>query len=89
MALGLTTTRFDAAYSLALFLALETCGTVLLGGLPEGSASERTFGWIAVLAIIIAPVVLWLTRKSRAARYLQDGFIILAIAGVVAAISLS
>lgn len=89
VAFRLTTTRFDAAYGLALFLALETCGTVFLGGIPEGSATERTFGWIAVLAVIIAPVVLWLTRKTRAARYLQDGFIIVAIAGLVAGIILS
>ena len=85
----MTTTRFNAAYGLALFLALETCSTVLLGWLPGGSLGERTFGWSAVLATIIAPAALWLTRKTRAARYLQDGFIVVAIAGVVAGIILS
>lgn len=85
----LTTTRFDAAYGLALFLALETCGTIALGGIPEGSATERFIGWSAFVVIIIAPVVLWATRKTWAGRYLQDVFIIIAIAGVVAAIILS
>lgn len=85
----LTTTRFDAAYGLALFLALETCGTIALGGIPEGSATERFIGWSAFAAIMIAPFVLWATRKTSLARYVQDVFIVFAIAAVAAAIILS
>lgn len=86
MALGVTTIRFDVAYCLALFLALETCESIFLGGIPEGSRTQQTLGWTAVAVVMIAPFVLWWTRKSRAGRYLQDGFVIVVIAGIVIAI---
>lgn len=83
MALGVTTVRFDVAYCLALFLAFNTCSAVMLGGVPQGSPIEQTLGWTLVAVLMIAPLVLWRTRRSRAARYLQDGFVILVIAGIV------
>jgi hypothetical protein len=86
VALGVTTIRFDVAYCLALFLALDTCDSILLGGIPEGSPARQTLGWIAVAVVMIAPFALWRTRKSHAGRYLQDGFVILVIAGIVIAI---
>jgi hypothetical protein len=81
-----TTIRFDVAYCLALFLALDTCGSIMLGGIPEGSPTQQTLGWIAVAVVFSAPFVLWRTRRSRAGRYLQDGFVILVIAGIIIAI---
>lgn len=86
MALGVTTIRFDIAYCLALFLALETCGSIMLGGIPGGSPTQQTLGWTAVAVVMMAPFVLWRTRRSRAGRYLQDGFVVLVIAGIVIAI---
>jgi uncharacterized membrane protein len=46
-------------------------------------------GWTALVAIVVASIVIWETRKTRAGRYLQDAFIVLVITGVVAAIALS
>ena len=86
MALGVTTIRFDVAYCLALFLALETCDSIFLGRIPQGSPTQQTLGWTAIAFVMIVPFVLWRTRKTRAGRYLQDGFVILVIAGIVIAI---
>lgn len=84
MALGLTTTRFDVAYCLALFFAMDRCSSLAFGWIPEGSATERTLGWTAFAAIMIAPVVLWWTRNNRAGPYLQAVFIVLAAAALIA-----
>lgn len=81
--LGLTTRRFDVAYCIALYLAISSCGTLILGGIPEGSATEEALGWTAYAAIMIAPVVLWRTRNIRAGPYLQAVFIFLAATAFV------
>jgi hypothetical protein len=83
-----TTIRFDVAYCLALFLALETCDSVFLGGIPQGSPPQQTLGWTAIVLVMIAPFVLWRTRKTRAARYIQDAFVIVVIVGIVIAVFL-
>lgn len=84
MALGLTTIRFDVAYCLALYLAINAFGSLLFGAIPEGSATERALDWTAFAMIMIAPVVLWRTRSRRAGPSLQAAFIVLASALVVA-----
>ena len=82
MALGLTTRRFDIAYCVALFFAINSCGTLVFGLVPEGP-----LGWTAFAGFMIAPIVLWWTRNSRAGPHLQSAFIILA-AGFVIAVAL-
>jgi amino acid permease len=89
VALGLTTTRFDVAYCVALFLAIDSCSTLVLGGIPEGSATERALGWTAFAVIMIAPVVLWRTRNSSAGPHLQSAFIILAAVAIIVRIVFS
>ncbi len=89
MALGLTTTRFDIAYCIALYFAIDSCSSLVLGAIPQGSATERALGWTAFAAIMVAPVLLWRTRNSRVGPYLQTGFITLAAAAVLAIVGFS
>ena len=81
--------RFSVAFCVALLLAIDAIGSFFLGGIPEGSAVERTAGWASCAVILIAPAVLWRTRNSRAGLYLQDAFIFLVAAYIVAAFAFS
>lgn len=74
--------RFDVAYCVALFFAINAVDWLFFGG-PQGSASQQALEWIGFGLFIMAPAALWQTRNTRAAPYLQDMFIMLTAAFIV------